>query len=1447
MTEESAGHGPASFAVVGVGASAGGLNAFTRLLGHLPSDTGMAFVLVSHLSPHHASALTELLGSHTTMPVVEAMHGATVAPNHVYVIAPNTDLELRQGQLLVKPREGGTHLPVDCFFRSLASEWKTQAIGVVLSGTASDGTAGLQAIKSEGGITFVQDASAQFESMPRNAQAAGGVDFVLPPEKIAEELARIARHSCLSGTPVEAVVQNGPALQRVLGMLRDALGVDFAYYKLPTVQRRVLRRMVLRQTETLEDYLKLLESTPGEMQCLFDDLLISVTHFFRDAGAFEALQQKGLPELLQGRRRDLPIRVWVPGCATGEEVYSIAISILEYLAQAGQNFPIQIFGTDLSEQAIAVARQGRYPETIAETVSGARLTRFFVRTESGYQVSRGVRQCCVFSRQDLTRDPPLARMDLISCRNVLIYLGSVLQKRVISTFSYALQPHGCLLLGNSETVAAFPEHFVPLDAEHRLYGRNPQHAYVPVDAVPSLRTGKGAAAALDAPNLEAEADRLLMAEYAPSGMIVNAHGQIVSFRGDVGPYISPVSGGATLEVLKLVREDLAGHVRSALAEAAARQNTARRDGLLIFHRNARRAVNLIVRPVSLQSAEQYFLVLFEEPEHAPRAAVPLGAEDGDAERPADSEQLLEQELAATRGYLQSLIEDLRSANEEAQSSNEELQSTNEELLTAKEELQSSNEELSTMNDEMRARNSELNEVNNDLLNLLSSMQTPIVMLNNDLRIRRFTPSSQKVLNLIPGDVGRPISDLKPRINVPDLEERLLQVIESLEPYEQEVRDQEGRWHSLRIRPYRTADNHIAGAVVQLLDIDQIRKSLAQVEETRNYAEAILATIREPLLVLDHENCLLSANRSFFETFHLKPEQSLGRSFFELQRGRWDLPRVRHLLEQTGGDLRDVEVDQAAEGEGTRVYRLNARHLVRQGANGQTLLAIEDITGLKRMAEAKYRRLFESAKDGILLVHAVSGDIEDVNPYLMELLGYRREDLVGKCFWTTAPFDDIPDAATLMERVKGETLVRVLDVTLKTRDARQVSVEIVANCYREMENEVCQLNIRDITERKHFEEQMQQRAKLESLGLLAGGVAHDFNNLLTGIMGNASLALNEGGADAYTQQLLKEVVLASQRAADLTRQMLAYAGKGRFIVERVNISDLTREISTLVRTSIPKNVEVKLNLADDLPPVVADGAQIQQLIMNLVINGAEAIPDGHNGYVRVTTGTQQADAEMVRTTFGQNAVRPGLYVTVEVTDSGAGMDEATKSKIFDPFFTTKFTGRGLGLAAASGIVRGHRGAIRVFSTPGLGTTFKVWLPAAAHGPKKPKEKRAPNLHGSSTILVVDDEEMVLRMATKALEKYGYQTLIAPNGECAVEMVKENNSIDAVILDLAMPVMNGDEALALLKAVRPELPVIVSSGHDEAEAMRRFPGKDVAAFVQKPYTVEKLLEILKATLK
>ncbi len=1344
---EEAGPPPSdNFTVVGVGASAGGLEAFTELLKYLPAQTGMAFVLVQHLDPHHESALAGLLSVKTAMPVLQVQGDTPVEPDRVYVIPPNSLMVIADRVLSLNPRDGRAdhHLPIDTFFVSLAEDRGASAIGVVLSGTASDGTLGLKAIKNEGGITFAQDHSAKFDSMPRNAIAAGAVDFVLPPRSIAKELAAIARHP-YRRRPLSEPIGNAAVIHKMMVLLRHNTGVDFTQYKEPTIRRRLMRRMVLRKIEGLEEYLALLARDSAEIQSLFNDLLINVTEFFRDAGVFEALKTAALPLILRDRGKDAPIRVWVPACSSGEEVYSIAIAIIEHLEDADLDYPMQMFGTDVSEAAIARARAGVYPESALSSMAPERIRRFFVRTETGYQISRAIRETCVFSLHNIAKDPPLSHMDLISCRNLLIYFTMPLQRRVIATLGYALKRSGCLMLGTSEGLGGLSDYFDTLDAAHRIYRRKP--------------------------NME------------PAGFEITER----------------LSGYSPLPRLPLAAPP------EEKADPAA----------------------LLAAPPGTE---------------APAPETP-------ATDPARRIRQLEQELVASRQYLQTIIEELRSTNEEAQSANEELQSTNEELQTAKEELQSTNEELNTINAEMGSRNAELDQLNDDLNNLLSSMNMPIVMLDNELRIRRFTPTAAKVLHVIPSDVGRPIGDLKPRINVASLEAALKGVLETLTPYEQEVQDQEARWYLMRVRPYRTKDNRIEGAVLQLLDVNDLRRSTDEVRQARDFAQAIVDTVREPLVVLDQDLSIRNANRSFYEWFDVSPSAAAGRTIFHMGRGELDVPRVHELLDRLRRDveLHDVELEHNAPGGEKKFMLLNARRLKTLDRD-LILLAFEDVTVQKRAAEARYRRLFESARDGIVIVDAGSGNISDINPSVEQMFGFTRDRIVGQKLWEIGPLRDLPQVRPALERIRDHGVLHFPELTLRTRDGRDVLAEVVANVYSDSDRSAIQFNIRDLTERKKFERELQHTQKLESLGLLAGGIAHDFNNLLTGIMGNASLAYADTPPDQRTRTQLREIVNAAERAAHLTRQMLAYAGKGQFVVQRIDVGDMIREISTLIKTSIPKTVELSFDIASDLPAIEADPGQIQQLIMNLVINGAEAIGEDHPGKVEIQAGVRQLSEMEARESYAADQLAPGAYVRMEVKDSGCGMDDATRARIFDPFYTTKFTGRGLGLAAVLGIVKGHRGAIRVYSAPGDGSSFQVLIPASAHPAAAANSRKSRRVDGAgATVLVIDDEEVVRNVAKGVLERAGFNVLTAHNGQAGVELFRQHSGVVAlIVLDLLMPVMGGEETLEQLQAINPAVPVLLSSGLDQLEASRRFGGKRAAGFIQKPYDVSRLLEAIAAAL-
>lgn len=1044
------------FPIVGVGASAGGLEAFSALLKRLPLDTGMGFVLVQHLDPEHDSALTQLLGRATSLPVHEVTNNLHVEPNHVYVIPPNTNLSIAAGVLTLHPRPKtrAPHRSIDFFFEALAQDRREHAIGVILSGTATDGTLGLEAIKAEGGITFAQDDTARYDSMPRSAVAAGCVDFVQSPVDIAAELARIAAHPAIAeaaslsragddraaataredddtplpsggrGTPKTGAVRahvgagRGPeealdaaaddGLGKILLLLRNHSGVDFSQYKSSTVRRRIVRRMVLTKHDTLEHYARSLRGNGGELDALHSDVLISVTSFFRNPEAFDVIQRKVWPALLR-QRGDEPIRVWTLGCSTGQEAYSLAMSFVEAADKAPRMRKLQVFATDLNDALLDKARHGLYAKTVAQDLSPQRLRRFFVEEEGGYRVSKALREIVVFARQNVMSDPPFSHMDVISCRNLLIYFEPGVQKRVFPIFHYALKPGGILCLGASESISGFTELFEPLDKQHRIYVKKAAstpafHLPARMDrhesAIPSRRirgprqphvelgsAGQPLGAELSA---QREADRIAVNQFAPPAVLINEDLQILQFRGPTAAYLEPPTGKASFDVLKMARTGLMLPLRSAINKARKENQRARKENVRIEQDGDVRMVNLEVIPLK-NLRERCLLVVFEDAEKAgrpgaalPRTRRPAGrpsAHVNRATRPTESRRVaeLEAELAETRDYLQSIREEheaaneeLQASNEEVQSANEELQSINEELETSKEELESANEELTTVNEEMANRNTELNRLNSDLVNVQTSARLAIVLLGRDLTVRRFSAQAEKHLNLLVSDIGRPIGNVRHNLELPDLGQFIVDVIDRVCPQEREVQDTDGRWFSLRVRPYMAAGNKVDGAVLVLVDIDDLKRSQLATASAREYAESVIATIREPLLVLDPDLRVESANRAFYQTFGVSPADTIGNFIYDLGNRQWDIPRLRSLLEEILAENHTIEnflVEWDFEHLGRRMMLLNARRLHSpEGIHGRIVLAIEDITERKQSEE----RLRESEQRFIRFMEHLPG-------------------------------------------------------------------------------------------------------------------------------------------------------------------------------------------------------------------------------------------------------------------------------------------------------------------------------------------------------------------------------------------------------------------------------------------------------------------------------------------
>lgn len=889
--------------VVGIGASAGGLEAIGELLRYVPQDA--AYIVVQHLAPDHESFLTQLLARNSALKIVTAADGSTVESNHVYVIPPNADLAVEHGVLRITPPSGTQrpHLPVDNLFRSLAKDMEGGAMGVVLSGTGADGTLGLAAIRAAGGVTFCQEPStAKYEGMPRSALTSGVVDHCLPLRALGEELARFAKHG---RAPPTAISVADPPLDEgqlgaLVGLIRSEFGNDLNQYKSSTIERRIRRRMMFQKLERLADYVKYVRENRAELKALYDDLLISVTRFFREPQTFEALKTEVLPRLFEHKDPGQAIRIWVPACATGEEAYSIAMCLIEYCDDMLREERVQIFGTDVDEESIQHARRGIYPFNIALDVSTERLRRFFVERDNGFQIARRIRDMLVYSRQNVLRDAPFSRLDLVSCRNLLIYLQPSIQKEVLATFHYALNPSGHLLLGTSETVGDAPELFTPVDRKNKIYCKRlvaPRAAREAGFGSPGPLEAKREPALVRATlNLQGLADRKVLEFYGPPGVVVNENLDILQFRGRTGPFLDPTPGNASLNILKVVRFDLHMDLKRALNQA--RTERARVTTEATCHADGSPGlVKIDVVPLQDPATRtSCFLIMFQQSLLPPEMTVATTATAlGDADqvdeilRPlAQRNQQLEHELIMTKDYLQATLEEkestldeLKSANEELQSSNEELQSTNEELVTSKEEMQSTNEELTTVNEELQNRMMELSLTNDDLYNVLAGVENVVVIVGMDLRIRRYTASAEKLLNFVPGDLGRSVGFLDGFLGTGMVETKVSTVINSLSTLEEEVFASNQRWYALKISPYKTLDHSIRGALVTLVDIHVRKRVLDMTRDAGAYAARFLSAIGHSLLIVDKNLRVIWANEAFLSTFQLSEEETVGSALASL--------------------------------------------------------------------------------------------------------------------------------------------------------------------------------------------------------------------------------------------------------------------------------------------------------------------------------------------------------------------------------------------------------------------------------------------------------------------------------------------------------------------------------------------------------------------------------------
>jgi two-component system CheB/CheR fusion protein len=900
--------------IIGIGGSAGSLAPLRELLAALPADTGMAFVVVTHQAPSGKSLLPELLGKTTEMPVRE-LDGATRAlPDHVYVAPRGHSLRVHDAVLAIEAVGDPSRvpLPIDSFFRSLAQDRRRGAVGIILSGTGSDGTLGLAAIRTESGLCLAQDPeTAEFDGMPTSAITAQATDFVLPVREMPARLLAYARS--IGATPHDGVPSDVSSLEmeRILALIRVRGGHDFSAYRRETLHRRVERRMDLQRIERLADYARYLEKNDQEIDALWRDWLIGVSAFFREPEAFEALAKSGLQPLLAARRDDAPLRVWVPGCATGEEAYSIAIALLEALETFGERLDVQVFATDLDPAAIQTARAGRYPKSIAEAVGARRLDRYFVEEEHAYRAKKELRDRIVFAVQDVLQDPPFTRLDLISCRNLLIYVVPSAQQSLLAVFHYSLNPGGLLLLGASEHIGGSTELFSTLDKRWKLFRRDESAA-----ARPPFRWTPRALPATDAGVARPLAEgrkldltqmlRTCLAErFGPPAVVVDLRGQIQQTHGRVGPYLELPPGRANLNVLDMAREGLRAPLGAALRALTKGEGTSVEKVVRVKTEASWLPLRLTVARIEDRRLPGPLLLVSFEPASSRAGSSRKRTPSSKRRRPGPAQleeelQHVRQDLQVSISELQAANEELASAHEEVQSANEELQSSNEELQTSKEEAQSLNEELQTVNAELTEKLRGLEQANDDLLNLMSNFEIATIFLDDRLRVKRFTPQARSVARLIDSDVGRPLADLATPLDYPDLLADAGSVLASLRPLEKQAAAPGGVWYTVRIRPYRTARNAVEGLVVTFIDITETKRA-ERVQAARSLAESIVDAVHEPLLVLDSALRVVRANRSFYRAFRVEPPETEGQRVDELGSHQWSIPGLRGLLEAT---LRD---------------------------------------------------------------------------------------------------------------------------------------------------------------------------------------------------------------------------------------------------------------------------------------------------------------------------------------------------------------------------------------------------------------------------------------------------------------------------------------------------------------------------------------------------------------
>lgn len=1459
--------------VVGIGASAGGLEAVRKLLATLPAKTGFAFVLIQHLEPTHKNMLADLLAHDTAMRVLDAADGIAIEPDCLYVIPPQAYLAVRDGVLRVsQPRDADVHLPFDFFLNSLAKEYGERAVCVILSGAGADGSVGLRAVSEKGGLVIAQDPEeAIFDGMPQSAITTGAVNLVLPAAKIPRALIRYAQHPYVTAAlqTAQPDEEADKSLAAIIALLRARTSYDFSQYKKTTLHRRIQRRMAAAGVKDIQDYVKILRKDDRELELLAKNLLIRVTRFFRDPPAYEALIKTVIPDLVRQHSQDQPIRVWVPGCSTGEEAYSLAMLFFEAFGAEKRNPKLQLFASDINPDAVAYARDGVYFDSIKADVSAERLDRFFTREDQRYRVKRDLRESMVFTVQDLLNDPPFMRLDFVSCRNLLIYLQPEEQERALLLFHYALVQGGYLFLGTSETTGNLTERFEPVPDTLRTFrrigqGRPRDGAIVPnvVTRGRPLWPRVSRQPELKRPGFGDLVQHALLEAYAPAAVLVNRKHQGLYFWGSTDRYLRVAPGEPSGHLPAMLREGLASKFRAAVRQASQDHVTATVSGAQVKRDGGSVMVSISARPVQHEGEELLLVTFTDVPD---QKAVAIAETLPEASRVGQ----LEEELDTTRKDLENTIRDLEASNqeltalnEEAASMNEEFQSTNEELETSREELQSVNEELVRVNNELQKSLEQQRHTSDDLQNILNSSNIATLFLDKDLNIRVYTPAAAPLFSLIATDIGRPLADLAIRFTGANLLADACSVLEGLTPINREVRSESGTWYLCGILPYRTQDNTIEGVVISLADISNLKAVEKSARDAHAYIEGIIDTIHQPLVVLDEGLLVVSASRSFYRFFGASPENTLGRPLPETDAHHLDTRELRAFLDRVKASNHSVENEIAIDlpPAGGRVLAVTAEQIHGAGlTNKRILISFNDITDFKRSA-AELAAAKEAAERANLakscFLAATSHDLRQPLQTLSLLRGALRKRITDK------------EALTLLDRADSasETLVDILDALLDINQLETGSIQPswtdfpIKELFATLDNQFA-----DLARNKGL------RWRLVSCGYVVRSDRRLLEEMVRNLLSNAIRYTDAGG-----------ILLGCRRRGDKTRIEVWDTGIGIAAEQIPRIFEEYRQTpSGAQRGGVGLGLAIVQRLGDLLAHPVAVRSWLSKgsvFSIEVPLVGAAPLPlqpseapqrlaeEGRTGAILLIE-----DEASVRESLAAVLGAEGHRVTA-AANGRAALDLLAKDRLRPDLVICDYNLpgdlNGVQIATAlrsalgwqipaiilSGDVRAEKrreirqngfvGVIKPVKAAELLQLVQQRLAGAPTSAEIPIAAPAAQPHAAATaatIFVVDDNGGIRDAMRTLLSNAGYLVKVYASAPAFLNSYRrgEKEEKGCLITDVRMPGMTGLEMLAQLAAAGSKLPTIVMTGQGDIAMAVQAMRAGAADFIEKPVESEALL--------